>query len=431
MNPGRALRRLTAFVVHNWPLKLAAIVLASLLYAGLVASQDSNTIPGPITVLVQNQPDGTVVTNQLKDVEQIRYLATAGAAAPRPGDFRATVDLTNVRPDGEPVNVPVRVIASDPAITIIDVTPRTVQVILEKSVEKPVPVRIAPGAAPAGIDVGEAVYDPKVVTITGAASAVMRVVAVLVSVPLDPRGIDVDREIEARPIDVTGTAVTGVDVEPRTVHVQIPLLTNKESRALPVNPVVSGAPAPGFRVAAIAVTPISVTVEGDADQLAALVQIDTAPVSISGATANVAETVTLALPSGITATGSGAVTVRVQVVAVTETRTYSAGLRLDGRDPALEYGLSVDRVLLTLFGPVAELDKLSAAPLFIGLNVAGLEPGTHEVTVVPVLPAGVTPAQIAPGLVTVTITRPAASADPANPTSAPSTTGGPIPSASP
>ena len=50
MNLGRGVRRGVRFVVHNWPLKLAAIALATLLYAGLVASQDSSTFPGPVTV---------------------------------------------------------------------------------------------------------------------------------------------------------------------------------------------------------------------------------------------------------------------------------------------------------------------------------------------------------------------------------------------
>ena len=87
----------------------------------------------------------------------------------------------------------------------------------------------------------------------GAASVVASVVAAEVMVALDPQGFDVDREIEARPVDANGDTVTGVDVEPATVHVQIPLFTNKESRTLPVSPVIAGAPAPGFRIASVAV----------------------------------------------------------------------------------------------------------------------------------------------------------------------------------
>ena len=433
MNVGRAIRRAARFVVHNWPLKLAAIALATLLYAGLVASQDSSTFPGPVTVIAQNQPADTVITNQLRDVESIRYLAPAGAQRPRPGDFRATIDLTNVKPDGNPVNVPVRVTPVDPDIAVLEVTPRTIQVVLDTFASKTVPVRVEPGPAPEGIDVGETVYDPQEVEITGASSAVERVVAVLVTVSLDSNGLDVDRQIEARPIDANGEVVTGVDVDPRTVLVQIPLYTNKETRTLPVNPVVTGSPAPGFRVASIAVSPLAVTVEGDADQLTSLSQVDTAPVTIFGATADVVQRVTLALPNGIVATGPSSVTVSVQVEPVTETRTYNAGLRLDGRDADLQYTLRDESVLLTLFGSVADLDQLGSAPIVVGVNVADLGVGTHEVTVVPVIPSGVTVAAIEPPTVTVVVSPPASTgASPTAVAATPAPTAGssPAPSSS-
>src|SRR4029079_3466980 len=162
-----------------------------------------------------------------------------------------------------------------------------------------------------GIQVGETTYEPQTVTIRGAASAVARVVAAAVAVVLDPQGFDVDREVEAHPVDANGEQVTGIDVEPGTIHVQIPLFTDKESRTLPVNPVISGAPAPGFRIAGITVDPATVTVEGDAEQLTTLIQVDTAPVSVAGATAGVTQSVALAPPNGISTTSAGSVTVEV------------------------------------------------------------------------------------------------------------------------
>ena len=107
-------------------------------------------------------------------------------------------------------------------------------------------MRVERGPAPEGIDVGETTYEPETVTVRGAASAVALVVAAEVVVALDPQGFDVDREVEAHPVDANGDQVTGIDVEPATVHVQIPLFTDKESRTLPVNPVISGSPAPGL-----------------------------------------------------------------------------------------------------------------------------------------------------------------------------------------
>ncbi|HEX5826308.1 MAG TPA: CdaR family protein [Candidatus Limnocylindrales bacterium] len=413
MNVGRGVDRAVGFVVHNWPLKVAAIALATLLYAGLVASQDASNVQGPITIET-NPPPGTVITNLVRDVESIRYIAPAGSQRPRASDFRAAVDLTNVQPDAGPVNVPVRVTALDPDVTIIGVTPSTIRIVLESSAEKEVPVRIARGVAPDGIDVGEATAEPDAVTVRGASSAVARVVAAEVTVALDPGGLDVDREIEALPVDANGERVTGVDVEPATVHVEIPLFTNKESRTLPVSPVIAGSPAPGFRIASVTATPLAVTVEGDEDQVRTLVAVDTAPVSVAGATADVVETVALALPSGITATGTGSVRVTVVIEALTETRTFGAGLRPDGGDPDLEYDLNVDRVLLTLFGPVGALDQLSSDSIVVSVNVDGLGPGDHEVTVVPEVDSGVRVVAVTPETVIVTVRDPAVESPPAS-----------------
>lgn len=425
MNVRRALRRAVRVVVHNWPLKLAAIGLATLLYVGLVATQGSSTYPGPIPIIIVHQPAETVVTNQLRDVEQVRYVAPADVGRLTAEDFRATVDLTNVQPTGTPTNVRVSVEAIDPRVTIIDVVPRSVQVVLDQSISALVPVDVVRGPAPSGVDVGDTTYTPQKVTVLGPSTAVNKVIAVRVNVTLDPNGLDFDREVEGTPVDASGTVVTGVEVSPRTIHVTIPLFTNKQSRSVPVNPVLTGTPAPGFRVSGIDVSPLTVSVEGDADQLASLTAADTAPVAIFGTTRDVTATVALALPSGVVPVGVSTVNVTVHVTAVTETRTYTAGLRLDGEDPALTYTPSVTSVLLTLYGSTADLDQLAAAPVVVALDVAGLAPGKHQLTVVPSLPSGITVVAIEPPSVTVTIAAqpaPGSSSAGPGPTPAPSAT---------
>ena len=115
---------------------------------------------------------------------------------------------------------------------------------------------------------------------------------------------------------------------------------------------------------------------------------------------------------------------------ITQTRTFSAGLRLDGRDATLSYTLSTDQVLLTLFGSVADLDQLAAGPLVVGVNVGGLGLGEHEVTVVPVIPSGVEVVTIEPEQVTVTVTAAGASS-PGAATPSPGATASPSATAAP
>jgi YbbR domain-containing protein len=151
-------------------------------------------------------------------------------------------------------------------------------------------------------------------------------------------------------------------------------------------------------------------------------------VAVFGATSDVTATVALALPSGVSSLGPSTVTVRVRVEPVTQTRTFTAGLRLDGMQDGLEYRPSQDHVLLTLFGSVADLDRLASVPLTVGLSVAGLDPGSHDLTVVPSVPSGVTVALVTPEHVTVVISVPQASPSPpegGSTTPSPSPTPGP------
>ena len=429
MNIGRTTRRVVGFVIHNWPLKLAAIGLATLLYAGLVASQDSNTYPGPITVLPVNQPAGTVITNQWKDVEQIQYIAPADLGRLRADDFRATVDLANVKPDGNPVSLRVNVTAVDPRVTILDFRPRTIQVILDTKVSKTVKVIVTQSEPPPNLQVGEATVTPPEVVVTGPSAAVNLVVNARVTATIDGSGVNVDRDVTPDAVDAAGEVVTGVNLDPSSVHVKIPVYTNLENRTLPVNPIVTGTPAAGFRIGSVDVVPLVVSVEGDQAQLQDLVAADTAPVPVSGATRDVTSQVAYSLPTGVSVIGDQTARVTVHIEAVTETRTFVAGIRLDGRQAALQYEASETRVLLTLFGSTADLDRLAASPLVVALNVADLGPGAHDVPVVPSLPSAVTVAATSPETVTVTVTERPTPAPP--PTSTPVASTGPSPSVGP
>ena len=54
--PRSAVTRVLSIITHNWPLKVAAVVLASLLYVGLVLAQNSKDTRGQIPIDVRNQP---------------------------------------------------------------------------------------------------------------------------------------------------------------------------------------------------------------------------------------------------------------------------------------------------------------------------------------------------------------------------------------
>jgi YbbR domain-containing protein len=399
-------KRVLRLIVHNWPLKLAAIGLATLLYGGLVVSQSTKTLSDiviPIDVVGAPSDGFQLIT--IDPVTEIRYFAPSGTR-PLSSDFTASIDLSGVEPGSGRQQVPVHVVSIDDRITVVGVTPATVTIDLDRLDRRTVDVVVDHGPAPAGLELGEASVTPGRVVVSGPASVIGRVVAARASVVIQPSGIDVDQDIDLVAVDELGEAVGQVDIEPRTAHVTIPVFSDRETRTLPVNPVVTGDPVPGFEIAAVTVDPPVVLVEGDADQLAELVRVDTAPIPMTGVSADLTISVGLDLPTGILAVGEDRFSVTVTLRPVTATRTFSAGVRLIGAGRGLSYELDADRILLTIGGSVADLDRLSGTALVVDLDVTGLGPGSETVPVRLDLPNGATLVSASPSTVGVTITGP-------------------------
>lgn len=414
--------RFIARLVHNWPLKLAAIGLATLLYGGLVLSESTRTLTELSIPIEASEPPGAFLLTTLDPVTEIRYFAPPDVR-PLSSDFEASVDLSGIQAGSGPHRLPVRVISIDNRITVVSVQPSEVTVDLDRLDERMVEVVVDHDAPPPGLELGDQSVSPPRVLVSGPASVLERVATVRASVTIPPSGIDVDRDFDLVAVDDLGEAVAQVDIEPRVARVTIPVFSNRETRTLPVNPVVTGDPAAGFEIADVTVDPLVILVEGDADQLAELVRIDTTHIPMTGVSSDRTVRVGLDLPTGILPVGQDQVSVTITLRPVTATRTFSAGLRLIGAGPGLAYRVDADRILVTIGGSEADLDRLSGASLVVDLDVGGLGPGTQAVPVSADLPPGATLVSATPATVGVTIA-PSASPSPSpSPTATPPASG--------
>jgi YbbR domain-containing protein len=395
-------RRILEVVLHNWPLKLAAVGMATVLYGGLVLSQGAQTFPDPVPIRQPVIPPGMYLLEPLPPVTSIRYFAPEGTDQPSTDTFRATVDLSGITQGGT-YDVPVQVTSINPAIQILEVTPSAVTVQLDPLVTKIVPVQIERGEVPEGLEVGTETATPSTVTVSGPKTIVDQVVAARADVVIQPSGIDVDEDVALIPVDAVGDARSPADVSPTTARISIRVFSEPETRTLPVSPVVTGTPASGFEIDSINVDPSTVLVEGDADPLAALARVDTAPVSVSGLSETQTFETDLALPDGIEAVDAGPIRVTVTFRPVTESRSYSVGLQLVGTEPGLVYTPATTSVLLSVAGNPAALDALSSGTTLARLDVTGLEPGTYDVPVTAELPSDVTLVAASPTAVSVTV----------------------------
>jgi YbbR domain-containing protein len=414
-------RRFVARVVNNWPLKLAAIGLATLMYGGLVLSESTQTYTGVIPVTVEGQPVDTFLLTVPEPVTLIRYFAPTGVPVAS-SSFEAKVNLADVNAHAGAVNVRIEVSSPDSRIRVLGYEPQFMSVQLDPLDQKSVPVQVERGVVPGGLDLGETSINPAVVTVSGPQSNVRQVVAVRADVQIQPSGIDVDQDVQLVPIDGLGNAVRTVDVTPPTARVTIPVFSDRQTRSLPVNPVLNGTPAAGFEIASVTVDPEIALVEGDADQLAELVSADTTPIPMAGVSSNMTVESHLALPTGVVAVGDDTVRVSIKLRQVTETRTFTAGLRLVGTRRDLTYDFNADRVIVTIGGSPVDLDRLAGSTLVVDLDVTGLGPGTTDVPVSIDLPTG--PKLVAANPPSVSVTIAAIATPPASPEPTSSAAGG-------
>ncbi len=407
--------RILRILVRNWPLRLGAIALAVVLYLGLVISQNARTWTGPVPIDAIDQPAGTFLLGNLGDVTSVQYIAPIDVAAQvTSASFVATADLTGVgtQPGGAPVSVPVRVVARDQRIQIVSWEPATVVARLDPVISEQVPVQVERGTVPAGLTAGQAIVSPTTVTVRGASSLVSQVAAAEARVAIDPSGSNVDANVDLVAVDGRGDVISPVEIDPSTAHVTIAVGEQQVNRTVPVVPTVTGQLATGYAIRDVTVTPLTATVSGPASAVGSLASVSTAPISVAGRSADLATSVALQPPKGVTVLAPSRVQVRVRVTVETGSRSFGAGVVLTGTRPDRTYTLSVPDVLVTLGGPSSALDVIDPATLYATVSVTGLDSGTFTLPATFSAPTGTSLVAISPSAVQVTIEAPAPSPSP-------------------
>ena len=419
--------RVVRFIVRNWPLKIGAVLLAAILYTAMVVLQTTSAWPGAIAIDPVNQPTtGYLVRpNPMPTVTGIRYIAPPDVPISQ-SSFRATVDLSTVKPSESDTLVRVKLEADDQRIQIIDYQPQQISVQLDPVIHKQVIVQVFEGNPPSGLQPGAPVLNVQAVDVSGAASYVRRVAYAQAAVRIDASGLDVDEDVDLVARDASDVQVENVTLNPRTVHVQIQVGSQLRTETVPVKPVTTGTQAAGYNITSIDMKPSIVSVQGQADALALLKGMaNTKPISISGATHDVTVDVGLDLPSGVTS-DTASVSITVHLASPTASRSVSVGVVPAGARSDRIYTLSTPSVIVTLSGATATLNAFDTSTLVGTVSVGSLDVGTHTVNITVVVPAGINAAPISPAQITVTVAG-VPTPVPPSPTVPPSPSASPVP----
>ncbi|MEO6351162.1 MAG: CdaR family protein [Candidatus Limnocylindrales bacterium] len=373
--------RVADILVRNWPLKMAAIFLATILYSGLVLGQNVRTWTGTLPVETLRPPIGATLLSDLDPVTLVRYRAPLDIGVVSPASFSATADLSRVEatPGGPPQEVPVNLIALDSRIQVVDFQPQSVQVQLDPVATKTMPVTVDVGAVPDGLNLSPYQTDPSTVTVSGGSSRVDQVSAVVARVSIDASALNIDRVFDLVPVDSSGNQVPNIELDPERARVRIAVARELANRTLPLVPQIVGQLAAGYRVASVTVEPLVVTVSGEESIVTQLKTATTEPIDVSGRTDDLEATIRAALPAGVSVSGDDTVRVKIVIEQEIGSRTFFAPVTLLGQRPGYTYSVDVTQIQVVATGPVATLDQMDPTSVVVTIDVSDLSPGTHVV----------------------------------------------------
>jgi len=401
------------FLLRNWHLKLSALLLATVLYTGIVFSGAFDEATIQVRIEQVNQPANSYVLTGDLGFVQVRYRAAQELLGNVVAEaaFVARVDLSSYDMDDAPAPqvLDVEVRSLNESIEVLSVEPATVRVEIDRRDQRMVPVEVDFGTVPDGLEVDPPELSENEVQVRGPASVVAQVDRVVALVNIDASGIDFDRPVTVVPVDIEGQpiGVGLVEAEPQTISVRIDVQAVEETRTVPVRPDIDGTPAPGFALEALTVDPSVVTLRGLPADLADIPEVVTEPLSIDGLSEDQEFEAQLVLPDDVELVDAEpVVTVGVTLVPSVSSRTFVVGVICEnaGSNACLP---GIEQLSLTLSGPGDALSGLEGSDLTPVIDAAGLAPGSYSLNpIIPALPEGVELIGISPGAVPVTIVAP-------------------------
>lgn len=205
-----------AVVRENWPYKVAAAVLAVLLWLN-VAAEERQEFPVPTDVEVDVQDDGWVLVDTRPQQIRTVFQGRRGPVMPRMPVVRLVVDsVTAPRMELDVTPRMVRGFDRELDLRPVTVRPQTVELRFEPRVSARVPVepRLTLSAAPGFAVARPVLLQPDTVSVGGAESDVSSVSAVPTEeAVLEELRRSVTRELQLVPPEGLGD----LDVQPRTV----------------------------------------------------------------------------------------------------------------------------------------------------------------------------------------------------------------------
>ncbi len=291
-------------------------------------------------------------------------------------------------------------------LRIVKIEPAQISFTLETIMTKEIPITVNVIGDPAIEFVArEATYEPEMALIRGPVSVVNRVVELRSEIEILGARENVEGEIPLFAYDQNGQILEGIEIEPGTVQITVPIEQSDRYRLVSVIPTIEGSPAYGYRFKSVEAFPALVQVtSSDPDAIAELPGfVITEPIDISGATETVERRVFLDLPPDFAIIGNQTILVRVTIEVIESSITFNLPIAVQGLATGLAAELTPESLIITLTGPLSIIQEMQPEDVRVFINLVDLEEGSHVVTPEVVVAQVEVQAEIIPSTIEVEI----------------------------
>ena len=338
--------------------------------------------PNPVPLEVIGQDPSLVLTSAIPSTIEVRLRAPRSVwdqLTTQDNSISSILDISGLSAGEHTQTVQVRVSARP--VQIVLKTPETITFTLEPLKHQSLPVDVELTGQPAvGFQAGDSVVEPTQIAISGPESIVNQASQARVVVNLDDARETIDAAFDIQVVDDTNTVLNGVTINPESAQVKIPISPQSGYRDLAVKVLMRGQVASGYRLENITVFPPVITVFAPDPELVNGLPavVDTQPLDIQDAKANISTRLALSLPDNITIVGTKTVEVQVDITPIQTSLTLPLPINLIGLPDGFAAQVSPETVDVIISGPVPVLDALTAQDIKVTVDVTGLDLGIHQ-----------------------------------------------------
>ncbi len=389
-----------------------ALILSLAVWVSAVTSADPDEMreyPQPVLLEIIGQDPGLVIVGSMPARVAVTLRAPHSVwnqLNANSGQVRAILDLSGLETGAH--NLQIQTQVNVRPVRVVSISPQTVQIRLEKLKTITLPVQLLLRGEPAvGYEADHAKVNPINVVLSGPESLILKIFRAQVEISIAGVRQDVQNNLPVQLQDAAGNSITGINTNPESVQVSVPIAQQGGYRDIAVKVNVRGQQAGGYRVTNISVYPPVLTVYSRNPALVTDMPgyIETEPLNLNGELQNVDTHLKLVLPTGVTIVGDQTVLVQVGIAPIEGSLSLTGiPVEVTGLKAGLTSQISPGLVDVILTGPLPLLDKLTPGDIKFLVDLTGLEIGTHQAVPQPqILISDIRVQSINPGTIEVTI----------------------------